>query len=92
MESCAVGPVYLDAAFIGKVRAASVMEASILDFAEGVEPNARPSCQIKVRTRYIRPAGDDAGEPALRVEASKDRGTHTRFRRAKPWKLNPRFA
>ncbi len=33
---------------MGKVGAASAMEDSRLDFAEGVEPNSRLSCQIKV--------------------------------------------
>ena len=46
--ACATCHVYVDLAFLDKVGAASAMEESMLDFAEGVEPNSRLSCQIKV--------------------------------------------
>jgi 2Fe-2S ferredoxin len=46
--ACATCHVYVDDAWREKTGAASAMEASMLDFAEGVEPNSRLSCQIKV--------------------------------------------
>ena len=46
--ACATCHVYVDAAWLDKVGTASAMEESMLDFAEGVEPNSRLSCQIKV--------------------------------------------
>jgi 2Fe-2S ferredoxin len=38
----------VDAAWLGKTGEKTAMEESMLDFAEGVEPNSRLSCQIKV--------------------------------------------
>jgi 2Fe-2S ferredoxin len=46
--ACATCHVYVDAAWVDKTGAKSAMEESMLDFAEGVEPNSRLSCQIKV--------------------------------------------
>jgi 2Fe-2S ferredoxin len=46
--ACATCHVYVDPAFLGKLGSASAMEESMLEFAEGVEPNSRLSCQIKV--------------------------------------------
>ena len=46
--ACATCHVYVDEAWRGKTGEASAMEESMLDFAEGVEPNSRLSCQIKV--------------------------------------------
>ena len=46
--ACATCHVYVDEAWRDKTGAASAMEESMLDFAEGVEPNSRLSCQIKV--------------------------------------------
>ena len=46
--ACATCHVYVDPAWTDKVGKASAMEESMLDFAEGVEPNSRLSCQIKV--------------------------------------------
>ena len=46
--ACATCHVYVDAAWVEKTGAKSAMEESMLDFAEGVEPNSRLSCQIKV--------------------------------------------
>ncbi len=46
--ACATCHVYVDEAWTGKVGVKSAMEESMLDFAEGVEPNSRLSCQIKV--------------------------------------------
>jgi 2Fe-2S ferredoxin len=46
--ACATCHVYVDPAWLEKVGAASAMEESMLDFAEGVQPNSRLSCQIKV--------------------------------------------
>jgi 2Fe-2S ferredoxin len=46
--ACATCHVYVDEAWVDKVGSASAMEESMLDFAEGVKPNSRLSCQIKV--------------------------------------------
>ena len=46
--ACATCHVYVDEAWTEKTGKASAMEESMLDFAEGVEPNSRLSCQIKV--------------------------------------------
>src|ERR1700744_113016 len=46
--ACATCHVYVDQAWMDKVGKPSAMEESMLDFAEGVEPNSRLSCQIKV--------------------------------------------
>ena len=46
--ACATCHVYVDAAWTDKTGTKSAMEESMLDFAEGVEPNSRLSCQIKV--------------------------------------------
>jgi 2Fe-2S ferredoxin len=46
--ACATCHCYVDEAFMGLVGEKSAMEESMLDFAEGVEPNSRLSCQIKV--------------------------------------------
>jgi len=46
--ACATCHVYVDPEWLDKVGTASAMEESMLDFAEGVEPNSRLSCQIKV--------------------------------------------
>jgi len=46
--ACATCHVYVDEAWLSKVGTASAMEESMLDFAKGVKPNSRLSCQIKV--------------------------------------------
>ena len=46
--ACATCHVYVDEAWREKVGGPSAMEESMLDFAEGVEPNSRLSCQIRV--------------------------------------------
>ena len=46
--ACATCHVYVDPAWTDKTGTKSAMEESMLDFAEGVEPNSRLSCQIKV--------------------------------------------
>ena len=46
--ACATCHVYVDPAWTEKVGGPSAMEESMLDFAEGVQPNSRLSCQIKV--------------------------------------------
>jgi 2Fe-2S ferredoxin len=46
--ACATCHVYVDEAWTEKTGAPSAMEESMLDFAEGIEPNSRLSCQIKV--------------------------------------------
>ena len=46
--ACATCHVYVDPAWQEKTGAKTAMEESMLDFAEGVEPNSRLSCQIKV--------------------------------------------
>jgi 2Fe-2S ferredoxin len=46
--ACATCHVYVDEAWRAKTGTPTAMEESMLDFAEGVEPNSRLSCQIKV--------------------------------------------
>ena len=46
--ACATCHVYVDESWLPKTGEKSAMEESMLDFAEGVEPNSRLSCQIKV--------------------------------------------
>ena len=46
--ACATCHVYVDEAWREKTGTPTAMEESMLDFAEGVEPNSRLSCQIKV--------------------------------------------
>jgi len=44
--ACATCHVYVDEAFMGKLKAKDDMEDSMLDFAEDVQDNSRLSCQI----------------------------------------------
>ena len=46
--ACATCHVHVDEAWRDKVGGPSAMEESMLDFAEGVQPDSRLSCQIKV--------------------------------------------
>ena len=46
--ACATCHVHVDAAWREKVGGPSVMEESMLDFADGVEADSRLSCQIRV--------------------------------------------
>jgi 2Fe-2S ferredoxin len=46
--ACATCHVYVDEAWLAKTGDKTAMEESMLDFAEGVEPNSRLACQIKV--------------------------------------------
>jgi ferredoxin, 2Fe-2S len=46
--ACATCQVYVDPAWLERVGSASVMEDSMLDFAERKKPNSRLSCQIEV--------------------------------------------
>jgi 2Fe-2S ferredoxin len=46
--ACATCHVYVDKAWLDKLEPMQEMEKTMLDFAEGVEPNSRLSCQIKV--------------------------------------------
>ena len=46
--ACATCHVYVDPAWLDKTGDKSAMEESMLDFAEGVEPNSRLACQIKI--------------------------------------------
>ena len=46
--ACATCHVYVEESWLDKTGDRSAMEESMLDFAEGVEPNSRLSCQIKV--------------------------------------------
>lgn len=46
--SCATCHVYVDEAWLSRTGERSPMEAALLDFADGVEPNSRLSCQIEV--------------------------------------------
>lgn len=46
--ACSTCHVYIDEAWREKVGAPSPMEEDMLDFAYGIRPNSRLSCQIKV--------------------------------------------
>lgn len=46
--SCATCHVFVDETWLAKTGERTVMEESILDFADGVEANSRLSCQIEV--------------------------------------------
>ena len=46
--ACATCHVYVEESWLAKTGDRSAMEESMLDFAEGVEPNSRLSCPIKV--------------------------------------------
>jgi ferredoxin, 2Fe-2S len=46
--ACSTCHVYVDQAWWEKVGGPSPMEEDMLDFAYGVQPNSRLSCQIKV--------------------------------------------
>jgi 2Fe-2S ferredoxin len=50
--ACATCHVYVDDAWLSKTGTKSAMEESMLDFAEGVEPNSRLACQIKVTDAF----------------------------------------
>jgi ferredoxin, 2Fe-2S len=47
--ACSTCHVYIDDAWRGAVGEPSPMEEDMLDFAYGVQPSSRLSCQIKVR-------------------------------------------
>jgi ferredoxin, 2Fe-2S len=46
--SCATCHVYVDAAWVAATGGPSPMEEDMLDFAYGVQPTSRLSCQIKI--------------------------------------------
>ena len=46
--ACATCHVFVDPAWTERTGSPTAMEESMLDFAEGVQPNSRLSCQIKV--------------------------------------------
>jgi 2Fe-2S ferredoxin len=46
--ACATCHVYVDNAWLGKIEPMQEMEKTMLDFAEGVEPSSRLSCQIRI--------------------------------------------
>ncbi len=46
--ACATCHVYVDDAWLSKLNPMGSMEESMLDFADGVQPNSRLSCQIVV--------------------------------------------
>ena len=46
--ACATCHVYVSADWLSRTGARTEMEKSMLEFAEGVEPNSRLACQIKV--------------------------------------------
>jgi 2Fe-2S ferredoxin len=50
--ACSTCHVYIDEAWQEKVGAPSPMEEDMLDFAYGVQPNSRLSCQIKVTDEF----------------------------------------
>jgi 2Fe-2S ferredoxin len=46
--ACATCHVYVDEEWVSRTGQRFVMEESMLDFAENVQPNSRLSCQIRV--------------------------------------------
>ena len=50
--ACSTCHVYIDEAWRETVGEPSPMEEDMLDFAYGVQPNSRLSCQIKVREDF----------------------------------------
>jgi 2Fe-2S ferredoxin len=46
--ACATCHVYVEEEWLGKLEPQSEMELSMLEFAEGVRPNSRLGCQIKL--------------------------------------------
>jgi 2Fe-2S ferredoxin len=46
--ACATCHVYVDEAWVEKAGAPEAMEEDMLDFASGVQPNSRLSCQIRI--------------------------------------------
>ncbi len=50
--ACSTCHVYVEEAWREKVGAPSPMEEDMLDFAYGVQPNSRLSCQIKVSEEF----------------------------------------
>ena len=46
--ACATCHVYVEGEWLGKLDPQSDMELSMLEFAEGVRPNSRLGCQIKL--------------------------------------------
>jgi ferredoxin, 2Fe-2S len=46
--ACATCHVYVDPEWLDEVGAKTAMEESMLEFAEGVEPNSRLACQIRI--------------------------------------------
>jgi ferredoxin, 2Fe-2S len=46
--ACATCHVFVEDEWLGKLEPQSDMEKSMLDFADGVRPNSRLACQIKV--------------------------------------------
>ncbi len=51
--ACSTCHVYVEQAWREKVGEPSPMEEDMLDFAYGVQPNSRLSCQIKVREELV---------------------------------------
>ena len=47
--ACATCHCYVDEEWVSRTGQRFVMEESMLDFAENVQPNSRLSCQIRVR-------------------------------------------
>jgi 2Fe-2S ferredoxin len=50
--ACATCHVYVDSAWLGKIEPMQEMEKTMLDFAEGVEPTSRLSCQIRITAAH----------------------------------------
>ena len=46
--ACATCHVYVDEAWLAGTGERTAMEQSMLEFAEGVEPNSRLACQIRI--------------------------------------------
>ena len=46
--ACATCHVYVDEAWVARAGARTATEQEMLEFADGVEPNSRLSCQIKM--------------------------------------------
>ena len=63
--ACSTCHVYIDEAWKEKVGEPSPMEEDMLDFAYGVQPNSRLSCQIKVSEELDGLIRADAGAAGL---------------------------
>ncbi len=69
--ACSTCHVYIDEAWREKVGAPSPMEEDMLDFAFGIQPNSRLSCQIKVVEEFDGLIGADTRAAGLSWHKSR---------------------